>query len=106
MHLIVIECIDWMVMQVILSDGDLSTLANMKVNLELNHLSTGNHISDNLEHHDMVSPNNLTACLIIFSDFFTPQGSVSIANIDNRCIACVCHGNLHQRIISVSLPPT
>ncbi|EYU33350.1 hypothetical protein ABFS82_13G085000 [Erythranthe guttata] len=39
---------------VILSDGDLSTLANMKVNLELNHLSTGNIKSDSLENHDMV----------------------------------------------------
>ncbi|KAL0398346.1 UNVERIFIED_CONTAM: putative uncharacterized protein DDB [Sesamum radiatum] len=35
--------------KVILSDGDLSTLANMKVNLELNHLST-----DDLEHQKKV----------------------------------------------------
>ncbi|KAL3616914.1 hypothetical protein CASFOL_039308 [Castilleja foliolosa] len=36
--------------KVILSDGDLSTLANMKVNLELNHLSTGNHTLGNPVH--------------------------------------------------------
>ncbi|KAK4440153.1 putative uncharacterized protein DDB [Sesamum alatum] len=40
--------------KVILSDGDLSTLANMKVNLELNHLSTGNHIPDDLVHQKKV----------------------------------------------------
>ncbi|KAI3456027.1 hypothetical protein Pfo_012690 [Paulownia fortunei] len=40
--------------KVILSDGDFTTLANMKVNLELNHLSTGNHTLDNLVHHDVV----------------------------------------------------
>ncbi|KAL3639624.1 hypothetical protein CASFOL_017531 [Castilleja foliolosa] len=33
--------------KVVLSDGDLSTLANMKANLELNHLSTGNHTLGN-----------------------------------------------------------
>ncbi|CAA0832338.1 S-adenosyl-L-methionine-dependent methyltransferases superfamily protein [Striga hermonthica] len=41
--------------KVILSDGDLSTLANMKVNLELNHLSPRNHTLGNLLHHDMVN---------------------------------------------------
>ncbi|KAL2514741.1 S-adenosyl-L-methionine-dependent methyltransferase superfamily protein [Forsythia ovata] len=34
--------------KVILSDGNLSTLANMKLNLELNHLRTGTHL---LGHH-------------------------------------------------------
>ncbi|KAK6150044.1 hypothetical protein DH2020_017569 [Rehmannia glutinosa] len=36
--------------KVILSDGDFSTLANMKVNLELNHLRTGNQTSGNIVH--------------------------------------------------------
>lgn len=40
--------------KVILTDGDFSTLANMKVNLELNHLSTGNHSSGNPLHDEMV----------------------------------------------------
>ncbi|KAL6500721.1 hypothetical protein OROHE_025518 [Orobanche hederae] len=40
--------------KVILSDGDLSTLSTMKVNLELNHLKTGNQTSGNLLHQDMV----------------------------------------------------
>ncbi|KAG8385300.1 hypothetical protein BUALT_Bualt03G0027600 [Buddleja alternifolia] len=40
--------------KVILSDGDLSTLANLKANLELNHLSTENHALDNLVHHNAV----------------------------------------------------
>ncbi|KAK6124090.1 hypothetical protein DH2020_042175 [Rehmannia glutinosa] len=40
--------------KVILSDGDFSTLANMKVNLELNHLRTGNQTSGNVLHQDMV----------------------------------------------------
>ncbi|GER24584.1 S-adenosyl-L-methionine-dependentmethyltransferases superfamily protein [Striga asiatica] len=42
--------------KVILSDGDLSTLANMKVNLELNHLSPTNHpLGNHLHHHMMIS---------------------------------------------------
>ncbi|KAH6773541.1 S-adenosyl-L-methionine-dependent methyltransferases superfamily protein [Perilla frutescens var. frutescens] len=40
--------------KVILTDGDFSTLANMKVNLELNHLTTGNHTSGKLSHDEMV----------------------------------------------------
>lgn len=54
-------------MQVILTDGDFSTLANMKVNLELNHLSTGNHRLGNLVRHDMVSQSNMCVYLIMFS---------------------------------------
>ncbi|PIN23445.1 putative methyltransferase [Handroanthus impetiginosus] len=41
--------------KVILTDGDFSTLANMKVNLELNHLITGNHKLDNLIDSNMVN---------------------------------------------------
>ncbi|GFP81135.1 putative uncharacterized protein ddb_g0277003 [Phtheirospermum japonicum] len=40
--------------KVILSDGDLLTLANMKVNLDLNHLRTGDQKLGNPLHHDMV----------------------------------------------------
>lgn len=42
------------VMKVILTDGDFSTLANMKVNLELNHLTKGNLTSGNLSHNEKV----------------------------------------------------
>ncbi|XP_057764184.1 uncharacterized protein LOC130985297 [Salvia miltiorrhiza] len=40
--------------KVILTDGDLSTLANMKVNLELNHLTTGDHTSGSRLHDTKV----------------------------------------------------
>ncbi|KAL1555862.1 hypothetical protein AAHA92_11553 [Salvia divinorum] len=40
--------------KVILTDGDFSTLANMKVNLELNHLATGNHTPGSRLHDKMV----------------------------------------------------
>ncbi|XP_051126026.1 uncharacterized protein LOC127247961 isoform X2 [Andrographis paniculata] len=40
--------------KILLSDGDFSTLANMKFNLELNDLSTGDNTSDNLVQHKKV----------------------------------------------------
>lgn len=40
--------------KVILTDGDFSTLANMKINLELNHLTKGNITSGNLSHNEKV----------------------------------------------------
>lgn len=46
--------------QVILSDGDLSALANMKVNLDLNHLTTNTCTIDDLGvDHSMVRQNIL-----------------------------------------------
>ena len=49
---VVDTCLFWIIhslqyvhlMQVILSDGDLSALSNMKINLELNHLSAENDV--------------------------------------------------------------
>lgn len=43
-------------MQVLLSDGDLATLANMKLNLEMNHLNTGTDLPEtSIENRDVVS---------------------------------------------------
>lgn len=43
----------------ILSDGDLSTLANMKVNLGLNHFSVETDMSETTEDPNMVTDNIL-----------------------------------------------
>ncbi|KAL8460900.1 hypothetical protein ACS0TY_032414 [Phlomoides rotata] len=59
--------------KVILTDGDLSTLANMKANLELNHMSTENHTLGNLLNDEMIH------CVHL------PWESAS--NEDLRCIA-------------------
>ena len=52
--------------QVILSDGDLSTLANMKFNLELNHLNVEDDMLQRNKDPNMVSLNLLRLCIGFF----------------------------------------
>lgn len=54
-----------MMMQVILTDGDLSTLANMNLNLELNQLGTD--MLGHTQRNNTVSGHNF-ACLCVFFD--------------------------------------
>ncbi|XP_042006833.1 uncharacterized protein LOC121755580 [Salvia splendens] len=93
--------------KVILTDGDFSTLANTKVNLELNNLTTANHTPDSRLHDKMVqcvylpwesaseddihcfAPRHYVM-LLLMDDFLGRNGSpVVVLDLDGSCLLLV-----------------